>query len=682
MATSEDGTGHRLLTRVAPSPDQPVEARDGDLLERGEFARTLAAQIGAADERGLVMALTGPWGSGKTSLLNLIAETLRVNEGPIIVRFNPWYFSGTDQLIEHFFIELGEQLGKSGTLMSKIGAKFKSYGALLAPWGLVPVVGAAGKTIVALGDLLQERPSLHQQREELVGLLSSATERIVVMVDDIDRLEAGEVRQLMRLVRLVGDFPKVVYLLAYDSRRVTRALSDDGDLSEGRRYLEKIVQLSYQVPEIRPGELSKLLDEQVSAVLGSERMPEDETRIAGLVTSVLDPLVTTVRDVRRYVNVLPFALELLSEGVNPVDVLALEAMRVFMPELFERLPEIADSIEGLAEVDEDDRTAGPADLVASLRESAKPHGSVHDAMMELLFPGFVSGEREQDDESDWVVRRRVADPDVLRAYLEKVVPGDVAPTSIVRAVTERIVAGVSAAPQTAALGEDQFVDLIRRLPRALQDRRKAPGGDAPLTAPQASAALATLLNRIGDVSAGRRIPRTGLGAIYDLVNVVAGRVPEADRCEAARLTLDATADLRMKQLALDGFRSTDGKTRVSIDKDCARPLRKEVAERVLTLDVDELAAHPALSPLLNWILRAGGGSKEAVLDRLKNEEVLIQYLSTTTVIGIPNLLKEDSMPQLVAQVEPLLRGSSDPREARAARRARAVIRGTSGSSGA
>src|SRR4051794_20913299 len=332
---SETG-GDSLLTRVAPSPDQPLGQNGKDLLRREGFARALAAQISAAGDSGLVMALTGPWGSGKTSLLNMIERDLVANRHVTVVRFNPWYFSGTDQLIQHFFTELAAQLGDSET-WKEIGLGLKRYAALLAPLSFVPGMDIASKSLTAVGAALSEDKSLHEQRATLTNKLADAPAQIVVMIDDVDRLEAEEIRQLVKLVRLVGDFPRMLYLLAYDEEPVSSAL---GEREAGRRYLEKIVQLSYQVPEIRSDGLGEMLGDETARVLGGEEI--DEERRALLVERVLDPLMDTVRDVRRYVNVLPFALELVGGEVDELDVLALEALRLFVPDMFAFLPDVAD----------------------------------------------------------------------------------------------------------------------------------------------------------------------------------------------------------------------------------------------------------------------------------------------------------------------------------------------------
>ena len=98
------------------SSDRPIESEADDLLGRPVFARKLAEAISSWRERdSLVIALCGPWGSGKTSVKNLTLRALNKlgAKGPVVLEFNPWEFSGSNQLHEAFFEELGKALGRA-----------------------------------------------------------------------------------------------------------------------------------------------------------------------------------------------------------------------------------------------------------------------------------------------------------------------------------------------------------------------------------------------------------------------------------------------------------------------------------------------------------------------------------------------------------------------------------------
>src|SRR6266498_3740762 len=123
--------------------DAPIRGRAEDQLGRTRFAEGVAVALRGLDAAGgAVVALSGPWGIGKTSILNMIAEALGEEPQLDIVQFNPWLFSGTDQLLAEFFAELAAQLRLKASKREKIADLLDAYGEGLAALKAVPVVGS------------------------------------------------------------------------------------------------------------------------------------------------------------------------------------------------------------------------------------------------------------------------------------------------------------------------------------------------------------------------------------------------------------------------------------------------------------------------------------------------------------------------------------------------------------
>jgi len=98
------------------SADRPITTKSDDRLNRSEFAAAIAKVIRQwRNKPSLVIGLFGDWGSGKSSIKNLVIEALPENGGaPIpVVEFSPWQVSGQDLLSEVFFREIGGALGKA-----------------------------------------------------------------------------------------------------------------------------------------------------------------------------------------------------------------------------------------------------------------------------------------------------------------------------------------------------------------------------------------------------------------------------------------------------------------------------------------------------------------------------------------------------------------------------------------
>jgi len=285
--------------------DEPIASFADDRLDRADFARALAEDVRRAPRQsGFVMALNGAWGEGKTSVLNLVAADLRAENEAEIVHFNPWLFSGTEQLVEHFFEELTGQLRETNSRrLEEVSAALETYGRIVKPLRVLPIVGGM---LAGSGDLAAEasaaiageRGTVRARAGRLRGELADLDRPIVVMVDDLDRLRPAEIIEVMRLVRLVGDFPNLVYLLAFDRPRVEDALGE-GDSERGRAYLEKIVQIAHDLPPLRDEALTALLSEDASAAVGDvDRYHFDVEHFQDVFWAGTLRLFKTVRDVR------------------------------------------------------------------------------------------------------------------------------------------------------------------------------------------------------------------------------------------------------------------------------------------------------------------------------------------------------------------------------------------------
>jgi predicted KAP-like P-loop ATPase len=179
-----------------PFGDDPISDPSDDLLDRASLAEALSAEIAALKaQHGAVVAITGPWGSGKTSLMNLTAARLRNDPGVFgVVEFNPWLFSGAEQLAENLLSELAVQLrdqeskkDRARRVASSVTEKLLSYSGALSFLRVVPVASefykGAEETLKGAGAVLRGDQSLQQRRQDAIEALSDLDGRVVVLVD-------------------------------------------------------------------------------------------------------------------------------------------------------------------------------------------------------------------------------------------------------------------------------------------------------------------------------------------------------------------------------------------------------------------------------------------------------------------------------------------------------------------
>ena len=230
---------------TAPVPltalERPIRAAAEDKLERGAFIERLCDAViarGTKKATGITIGIIGPWGSGKSSILNLLHNYIEQHHpDAIVVRFDPWLISGRNDLISEFIAELIAELQRGPEGKTRFRAaigKLIDYGNTLSPLATLVPYGTAVKDVLKMAkDHLDREKSLHEQRRELMEALAGVAAPIVVLIDELDRIEDEEIRMVAQLVRSVADFPGISYVLAYDAERVMRALGGSENSSAG-----------------------------------------------------------------------------------------------------------------------------------------------------------------------------------------------------------------------------------------------------------------------------------------------------------------------------------------------------------------------------------------------------------------------------------------------------------------
>lgn len=403
--------------------DQPLTDPSHDAYSRRPFADGLSKSIVSLPrDECYVIGLHGPWGDGKTSVLRFVEHALKMEPTTVVAWFNPWRLSGEDALLFEFF----HTLAMAGDISLK--TKFKevtkalvNYSRILRPLGplaafaanaIAPGVSAAvdGGTVVDAAAKWAEQfsePTVEQQRNKLRAELLKLERPIVVFIDDIDRLESSEVASLFRLIKACADLPNVVYLLAFDREMVARTLGArlvDGDAEAGRKFLEKIIQIPVALPPAARRDLDRAcmagLDEVLKSV-GLTLSDPEKLRWQWAYQDGIARRLKTPRHVAQYLNAVRFAMPLLANEVNTVDLLFVEALRVCYAPAYEIIRANQSTFIGVPIGDIERRSVGSPqdDLLAAAKEGMDPaDAGALERLVEAMFPryhvsrkGFVLG---------------------------------------------------------------------------------------------------------------------------------------------------------------------------------------------------------------------------------------------------------------------------------------------------
>lgn len=413
--------------------DRPIKSSREDRFGRSKFAKRVARVIAERrDPTSIVVGVYAPWGEGKTSVLNMMAEELEATSNSVVVRFNPWRFHDESHLLHSFFGVLAEKSDASlKTRGETVSELFKKYSGLLAP---IPYVGSGAKEVANVVGSLRPTADLEELNGRLEEALSKVETRIVVVMDDIDRLDKEEIQAVFKLVKLSADFPNTAYILAFDEQMVSAALAEKyGSPEAGRSFLEKIVQIPLRLPPADSEALRKIIFQGVEAALEQAgiKLSEQQVRnFARLFELAFETGMGTPRLAKRYVNGLTFALPLMKDEVNPVDLLIIEAVRAFYPSLYASIRDNPSAYVGggfrmrhrAGKAEEE----GEAVIADALHGMTPYDRHAAEQLIREIFPraagSFGDSSRGSDLHSRWAAQKRITSEEYFHRYFAYGVP--------------------------------------------------------------------------------------------------------------------------------------------------------------------------------------------------------------------------------------------------------------------
>lgn len=415
--------------------DSPIKKQEQDLLHRRGFAKRLGKSLVETDTKdGYCIGLFGPWGSGKSSVVNMVIEEIQSltkddKNKPIVMYFNPWNFSTSEQLIQQYFWMLADQFSTSKEKgLKTIGDEIEKYA------GMFDWLGTAGDGIKIGGHVLARlakyfnrnsvtnSKDISKQKELIVKKLEEQKQKIIIVIDDIDRLSNNEIKLIFQLVNTVAKFPNTIYLLSFDKEIVARALTEVQQY-DGEKYLEKIIQVPIEIPETSGDCLWKALFEKLDEVLEQhDNMLYEEEYWGRVFSQCISKYVNNIRDIVRLINALSIKADMIGEEINFVDLVAITVIETKVPKLYRWIKENqsklvgseAESLRLYNRKAEDIR----ADNLEKLKMISEENYQEYFDMLNLLFPYYASKTNSGSYYTSGLLRRsqRIGHEDFFKRY--------------------------------------------------------------------------------------------------------------------------------------------------------------------------------------------------------------------------------------------------------------------------
>ncbi|MBZ9600495.1 KAP family P-loop NTPase fold protein [Phyllobacterium chamaecytisi] len=360
-----------------PDSDRPVATRESDHFGFAGIAERLAPSILMASKSdGMVIGLEGIWGSGKTSLLNLLREELNRKKASntYVISISPWLSGDKSNLVKSLLDPVAEILEKieqakdqdrnakkSTRFFRSAKRKSTELGKMVRAYGvrtgrtLAPAVRFAeyfvpGSKIVAdaaeLGAEYLEKFDRHattaETKEDITKKISELAVSFIVIIDDLDRLEPYQAVEVVRLVRSVADFPRIAYLMCYDRSVLAQALKHALNIDDGDHFLQKIVQLTFALPLPEPFDLRTSFLEEAKIIYKTVNKSELSSDILEDLKWAVDRqggALQTPREVKLALNGIRFIYPSISDDVYFPDLCRLFLIKTTFPKLYRWMEE-------------------------------------------------------------------------------------------------------------------------------------------------------------------------------------------------------------------------------------------------------------------------------------------------------------------------------------------------------
>lgn len=580
--------------------DNPIKDSSNDLLDRASSAEAFAKHIFSFDyKEGLVVGLCGEWGNGKTSYINLMRPELEKNS--FVLDFNPWMFSDAHNLVALFFTEISAQL-RDYEDDNELIDSLSSFGELLSNLKPIPFVGnyfsVLGGCLSFFSKKKKEKNSLKNQRDKLIKVLKEISKPITVILDDIDRLSSDELQSILKLVRVTGNFPNIVYVLSFDKNRVIKTLNDNN--IDGRDYLEKIIQIPFDIPQVPKKLLQENLFSSLDKILRDVYL--DKARWSNAYWNIIKPTIKNIRDIKRYTSSLSNIFKQLGKEIDVVDLLTIEAIRIFFPDKFKEIFELKDYL--LARSDNDKRKVKLSDFIQD--------NKMYASFLEVLFDID-----NINSNNEFLKNRRIAYSAFFDLYFEQVMSPEFINVKLSQKVWLAMQSEEDFKIALSAVPDDSLENVVNNLIDYEKDFTK-------------EIALATIPTLYRNLP---RVPEKELG-FFDfgadmvwsrLVYRLLRRLPEKDKKEVITQLLNSSDLYGQYQIVgIIGYREGRGHQLVSELE--AKELEEIFLSNIRSATIKELAETYNLSYIIYFYVSIGNMVSD---DILNSSEVFLSLLKSS-----------------------------------------------------
>lgn len=297
--------------------DNAINDSKDDILNYSSKAESAAQDILKFDisEHSWSIGVTGKWGSGKTSYINLILKNLPTHDFEII-KFSPRSSKDVTTIQEDALNLLSEKLGVYHLGLSSL---FRDY---IYALQLIDSNGWVNKIFSPLHNI-------QNKKDILVEALKHLPKKVVFVIDDFDRLTQNEIMEILKLLDNNANFPNVIYITAYDKQYVKQQFEDYNHYQSDSCFVDKFFNVEWNIPLRDYYGIYNYIISQLRAIVDTTQFGYDisEINTKGFYCNIFQKYIPTMRDAKRLINLFQSDYQMVNGEVDVIDFLLLTIIK-------------------------------------------------------------------------------------------------------------------------------------------------------------------------------------------------------------------------------------------------------------------------------------------------------------------------------------------------------------------
>lgn len=314
--------------------DIPIQEKSEDLLEYGKFTQRLASCLKQFQSKdGLVIALNGKWGSGKTSVVNLIKADLVGETNVKIVSFSYWWYKGRAEVITAFLLGLSEAIGSLSNSEKIVSTILDFIQPLASIADHLSESQISSNVLQVVRNCCLSPISLEKKLNEIKEFLKLQKQRIIIFIDDLDRMNPDDSIEVFKLLKTIGRLPNVTFVIVYDKELANNIICQKYP-SEGKNFLEKVIQVSFDMPETTSNALYSAFRSEFFKLY-----PDCFTKfnLRDYWQNCLQDFIKTPRNLGRLLANIQFNVSPIINDIYLLDFISLEVLRLQFPTVYHEI---------------------------------------------------------------------------------------------------------------------------------------------------------------------------------------------------------------------------------------------------------------------------------------------------------------------------------------------------------